>query len=57
VPYDERLVSSAKTSRSYVFFFHYLDFSQPMQSPFGPLLLPNPSPCPERLSFVTYESP
>jgi hypothetical protein len=57
VPWDERLLSSAETSRSYVFFFHYLDFSQPMQSPFGPLFLPKPSPRPERLSFVTYESP
>ena len=57
VPYDERLLSSSRTQRSYVFFFHYLDCAQPMQSPFGPLVLPKPTPRPERLSFVVYESP
>ena len=57
VPYDERLLSSSEACRSYVFFFHYLDFSRPMESPYGPLPLPKPSPRPERLSFVTYESP
>jgi len=57
VPYDERLLSSSGAQRSYVFFFHYLDLAQPMQSPFGPLALPHPTPRPERLSFIAYEPP
>jgi len=57
VPYDEKLLSSFGAQRSYVFFFHYLDCAQPMLSPFGPLFLPKPTPRPERLSFLVYESP
>ena len=57
VPYDERLISKTKEFRSYVFFFHYLDIAQPMQSPFGALELPEPTARPARLNFITYESP
>lgn len=57
VAYDERKVSSGGEESVYVFFFHYLDFAQPMQSPFRPLALPRPTPRPPRLGFIEYEKP
>jgi hypothetical protein len=39
------------------FFFHLLNFYQPLLTPFGELELPRPSPLPERLSAFTYEEP
>ncbi|MEZ5973650.1 MAG: hypothetical protein R3E96_02055 [Planctomycetota bacterium] len=57
VAYEEQLISRSQSQSTYVFFFHYLDFSQPMLSPFGPLELPKPTPRPVRLDFVIYEPP
>lgn len=39
------------------FFFHYLDFSRPLLTPFGPITLSNECPKPNRLSEIEYESP
>ena len=39
------------------FFFHYLDFSRPLITPFGPIVLSNESPRPNRLSEIEYELP
>lgn len=57
VPYDERLISRGVDSKVFVFFFHYLDLDEPLQSPFGPLRLAQPTDLPSRLQFVKYESP
>lgn len=40
-----------------VFFFHYLDLTKPLQTSFGPLALPQPSPRPAYLAFMRYVSP
>jgi hypothetical protein len=41
-----------------IFFFHHLDFSKPLLTPFGPLPLKKPTHLPERLrSKIKYESP
>jgi hypothetical protein len=40
-----------------IFFFHYLDFSKALITPFGPVNLPEERPRPERLSQINYESP
>jgi hypothetical protein len=39
------------------FFFHYLDFEQPLLSPFGDLPIPKPTPRPSRLKMLKYEAP
>jgi hypothetical protein len=39
------------------FFFHYLDLAKPMESSFGPLALPEPSPRPEHLAFMDWGPP
>jgi hypothetical protein len=40
------------------FFFHFLNFAIPLQTPFGNLSLPAPSTKPDRLSdFEEYEEP
>ena len=41
------------------FFLHYLDSSQPLQTPFGLVALPRETPTPERLSEMAadYEAP
>jgi hypothetical protein len=57
VAYDEQCLASDASRSVYVFFFHYLDLNQPMQSSFGPLALPTPTPRPKRLDFVEYEAP
>ena len=40
-----------------VFFFHGLDVSRPLLSPFGPLLLPAPTNRPGRLAAIGYGPP
>ncbi len=40
-----------------VFFFHYLDISRPLITPFGLVDLPKEEPKPARLSQIVYESP
>jgi hypothetical protein len=57
VAYDERLLSKGAHTSLYVFFFHYLDLLEPLQSPFGLLDLPQETALPERLRSVTYEPP
>jgi hypothetical protein len=73
VPYDEKLLDAAgetviadlfSTQPSYwpaiarvAFYFHDLRLSEPMQSPFGDLVLPAPSERPSRLSALNYERP
>jgi hypothetical protein len=37
------------------FFFHHLDPSLPLQTPFGEVSLPEPSALPERLRVMEYE--
>lgn len=39
------------------FFFHYLDFSKPLITPFGLVTLSNESLIPNRLAEIEYESP
>jgi hypothetical protein len=40
-----------------VFFFHYLDASRPLQTPFGEVRLPAESDLPDRLSMIEYDLP
>jgi len=40
-----------------VFFFHYLDPTKPLITPFGTLSLPPPSDRPVRLSGIRYQAP
>ncbi|MBO0754683.1 MAG: hypothetical protein J2P54_02390 [Bradyrhizobiaceae bacterium] len=39
------------------FFFHYLDLAKLLESSFGPLALPQPSPRPEYLDFMEWGPP
>ena len=39
------------------FFFHELDVGRPLTTPFGEVPLPTPTPRPDRLSMLTYETP
>mgnify|MGYP006927344278 FL=1 len=39
------------------FFFHYLDLSQPLMTPFGCTRLPRQSKLPRRLSAIKYRPP
>lgn len=72
VPYDEHFLNSEGTcvlpfrdlseipvgsKVRVVFFYHYLDFNLPFDTPFGEAALPKPRPKPARLSFVEYEPP
>ena len=41
----------------FVFFFHYLDLSAPLLTPWGEIELPAPSPRPIRLAMIEYEEP
>jgi hypothetical protein len=65
VPYDEVLLEpdgaallrsseDAAADRRIAFFFHYLNLFRPLQTPFGQLWLPDPSPRPKRLEFIKY---
>lgn len=40
-----------------VFFFHDMDFSKPLKTPFGEIEVPGETPIPERLSAIKYEPP
>jgi hypothetical protein len=39
------------------FFFHYLDLSQPLKTPFGDIALPHETEKPRRLSAIKYVAP
>lgn len=73
VPYDERLLNAAgdevvptqwpipperlTDDVRLAFFFHYLDFDRPLETPFGPVRLPEPTERPSRLDWLQYEEP
>ena|SRR6266496_732355 len=73
VPWDERVLnadgSQARSGRyprevfadgtplRLVFFFHFLDFSRPLMTPAGEVILRSPEERPQRLAFLKYESP
>ncbi len=38
-----------------VFYFHYLRTEEALESPFGPVSLPDETPIPRRLGFLRYE--
>lgn len=52
--YDQR---PAGSDFRLVFFFHYLDFSKPLFTPFGSVSLPRERQLPERLAFIEYDPP
>ena len=39
------------------FFFHFLDLSKPLMTPFGDVALPPESDMPSRLSIIEYQEP
>lgn len=41
----------------FAFFFHYLNFNQPLQTPFGDVAVTDATKRPPRLKFLKYESP
>ena len=53
VAYDEQQVGDDDGSR-WVFFFHYLDFEQPLLTPLGPITVPESTPLPTHLSEIEY---
>jgi hypothetical protein len=55
VPWDERPLDDEK--RRWAFFFHYLDFNKPLSTPDGDVPLPPPTPIPQHLANIDYESP
>lgn len=57
VAYDEREIDSPTTHRRFAFFFHFLDFKAPLLTSFGELEIPQPTPRPDRLSEIEYETP
>jgi hypothetical protein len=72
VPYDEYLLNESGDAGKPVpfphpiqvideqriaFFFHYLELTDPLQTPFGDVSLPMPSPYPHRLTFIKYQTP
>jgi hypothetical protein len=63
VPWDERFLTpegteeAAQETGRVAFFFHYLNPSVPLLTPFGPVVLPNPQERPTRLDWLRYEEP
>ena len=55
MPWDEQPIDDDELN--WVFFFHYLDLSKPLITPFGDLPLPKPTPLPEHLEGIEYEEP
>ncbi len=55
VPWDEQQVNT--DAERWVFFFHFLDVSQPLITSSGTLELPKPTPLPKRLAYIPYEAP
>ena len=41
----------------FAFFFHYLNFDRPLQTPFGDVTVAEATKRPTRLNFMKYESP
>jgi hypothetical protein len=57
VPWDECLLASTPNGGRAAFFFHYLDCSQPLRTPFGRITLPPATPIPDHLADMRYEEP
>lgn len=57
VPYDERVLAHDDEEVTAAFFFHYLDLSRPLVTPFGSVALPSESPVPAHLAAIQYEQP
>ena len=57
VPWDERVLEETDEQTRLAFFFHYLDLSLPLKTPWGDLALPAPSQRPDRLASIEYEEP
>jgi len=55
VPYDEQALDTDRTR--WVFFFHFLDFRQPLMTPCGPVTLPAVTPLPNHLQGIEYWAP
>ena len=55
VPWDERPVDEQEGR--WAFFLHFVDLSQPLQTPAGQRDLPRPTPCPPHLAHLSYEAP
>ncbi|MGV3608288.1 MAG: hypothetical protein ACO1RA_17925 [Planctomycetaceae bacterium] len=56
VAYDEQQVGDDDGSR-WVFFFHYLNFDQPLLTPLGPIAVPKSTPLPKHLNDIEYYEP
>ncbi len=56
-PYDERVLEESDGNIRYAFFFHYLDFKQPLITPAGSLSAPKPTKHAAHLMEIQYESP
>jgi len=54
VAWDERPLDQ---EGHWAFFFHYLDLAKPLETQFGPLELPAPTPTPPHLDDIAYETP
>jgi hypothetical protein len=57
VAYDERELGRNSASIRFAFFFHYLDLTKPLLTPFGPVSLPGERPVPSHLRSLKYEQP
>jgi len=58
VAYDEQPLAPLPDGQGRAaFFFHYLDASRPLDSAYGPLTLPVPTPLPSDLKHIQYEEP
>jgi hypothetical protein len=55
VPYEEQRIGEAENR--WVFFFHSLDLTRPLQTEVGDIVLPSPTPLPPQLSLIAYNVP
>ena len=44
-------------SGRFAFFIHYMQLDQPLETPFGPIRIPQLKPRPARLAFIEYDEP
>jgi hypothetical protein len=55
--YDEQLVADSNGEKTFVFFFHYLDFDKPLLTSYGAVRLPPPTETPSHLRGIEYTPP
>lgn len=55
--YDEQEICRNLDRVRFAFFFHYLDLTRSLLTPFGPIQLLSESPLPKHLGGIKYESP